>query len=188
MGHRSVTVFRILAVLWLTFVAIFLQAALNWPRQLLGAQVNLLPAMMVWTAFRLGLGSVVLISLAGGLGLDALSLNPLGVSCLPLCLAGTLLHLKREQLLGNEPFAQWIIGLVVCAITPLLTLGLVLTLGANPLLGAGFLWDWIVLTLVGGAATPVLFWLMDRLERALTYQPHSELSFRPDREIRRGRF
>jgi hypothetical protein len=38
-----------------------------------------------------------------------------------------------------------------------------------------------------GAATPVCFKLLDRLRGALEYQPVIQTSFRPDREIKRGR-
>jgi hypothetical protein len=38
-----------------------------------------------------------------------------------------------------------------------------------------------------GAVTPVCFKLFDRLRRALEYQPVTQSSFRPDREIKRGR-
>jgi hypothetical protein len=35
--------------------------------------------------------------------------------------------------------------------------------------------------------TPVVFWTLDLVQRALIYHPAAETSFRPDREIRRGR-
>jgi hypothetical protein len=56
-----------------------------------------------------------------------------------------------------------------------------------PLIGWGTLWQWLVLTLGGGLLTPVVFWTLDLVQRALIYHPAAETSFRPDREIRRGR-
>ena len=64
---------------------------------------------------------------------------------------------------------------------------MILTVGNFPLLGIGLIWDLIVAGVGGAIVTPLLFKLMNALERALVYQFHSTPSFRPDREIRRGR-
>lgn len=187
MGHRSVNAFRISAVLMLALSFVFLQAAFTWPHRWLGAQVDLLPALMVYTALRLGIGSILALAFIGGLSLDTLSLNPMGVSTLPLCLIGMLLHARRDQILREEVFAQTLLGLAASALAPMGTLLMILTAGESPLLGPGVLWDLGVLTLCGGAATPLIFKLINALEHALTYQAHSQPSFRSDREIRRGR-
>lgn len=187
MGNRTVNLFRLTAVLALALLFVFAQSAFNWPRRLLGAQVDLLPALMTFTALRMGIPSIVLLAFVGGLSFDALSLNPLGVTPLPLCVVGLVLHARSEQVLRNEVLAQFILGTIASAVTPLATLILILTMGASPLLGAGFVWDWLVLALGGGIATPLLFSLMNRMEAALTYRPILQPSFRPDREIRRGR-
>jgi len=44
-----------------------------------------------------------------------------------------------------------------------------------------------VMTVGGAVATPVVFVLFDWSHHAFGYQPRTEPSFRPDREIRRGR-
>jgi hypothetical protein len=44
-----------------------------------------------------------------------------------------------------------------------------------------------VVTAGGAVATPFIFALMDWCRRALGYQERIESSFRPDREIQRGR-
>jgi rod shape-determining protein MreD len=187
MGDRPVKVFRIITVLLLAFTFVFAQAAFNWPRRLLGVQVDLLPALMVFTSLRLGIGSILMLAFAGGLSMDALSLNPLGVSPLPLCVVGMLIHLKREQILKEERVAQVLLGMGASAAVALGTLALILSVGESPLLGMRFFWDLTVLTVGGGVAAPLIFTLMKLLENALTYQVHSQPSFRPDREIRRGR-
>lgn len=187
MGHRSVTAFRVTAVIFLSLAFVFLQAAFSWPRRLLGAQVDLLPALMVFTALRLGVGSILVVAFVGGLSMDALSLNPLGVSPLPLCLLGMALHTKRDQILREEVFAQVLLGVGAGLLVPLGTLLMILTTGESPLLGVGFLWVLVVLTVGGGVATPLIFKLMNGLENALTYQILSQAPFRADREIRRGR-
>ena len=62
-----------------------------------------------------------------------------------------------------------------------------LTLGQQPLLGWGSLWHWLVMTAGGAVATPVIFVLFDWGHHALGYPTRTETSFRPDREIRRGK-
>ena len=181
MGDRPVRVFRVATVLLLALAFVFVEAAFTWPRRLLGAQVDLLPALMVFTALRLEIGSIMTLAFVGGLSLDALSLNPLGVSPLPLCLTGMVLHLKREQILRDEVFAQVLLGSAASAAVPLITLAMVLTTGETPFLGLGFLWDLVILTVGGGVATPLIFKLMNGLEHALMYRPVSHPSFRPDR-------
>ncbi len=187
MGHHSVTAFRFTAVILLAVAFVFLEAALTWPRRLLGAQVDLLPALMVFTALRLGLGSILALAFIGGLSMDALSLNPLGVSPLPLCVVGILIHLKRDQILHQKTSTQAALGMAASLVVPLGTLLMILTAGESPLVGAGFIWDLVVLTAGGGIAAPLIFKLMNVLENALIYQTLSQPSFRPDREIRRGR-
>jgi len=187
MGDRRIATFRIAMVLFLALTFVFIQAAFQWPRRWLGAQVDLLPALMVFTALRLGIGPVVALAFVGGLSLDALSMNPLGVTPLPLCLIGLAIHLKRDQILREEAVAHVLLGLAAGAVAPLATLVMILTAGASPLLGVGFVWDLVVLTVGSGIAAPLIFKLMNLLEHSLTYKSHSQPSFRLDREIRRGR-
>ena len=187
MGDRRVNAFGTIAVILLALAFVFMQAAFTWPRRAFGAQVDLLPALMVFTSLRLGVGSIVALALIGGLSLDALSLNPLGVSPLPLCLVGMLIHLQREQILREEVVVHVLLGMAASAAVPLGTLLMILSVGESPLLGLGFVWDLAVLTVSGGIAAPLIFILMNTLKSALTYQMHSQSSFRPDREIRRGR-
>jgi len=46
---------------------------------------------------------------------------------------------------------------------------------------------WVVMAAAGTAATPLFFRLFDRIYGSLNYPQFSETSFRPDREIKRGR-
>jgi hypothetical protein len=63
----------------------------------------------------------------------------------------------------------------------------VANLDVKPLLGWFSIWQWLVMAVGGALATPVWFWIFDRLLFALSYRPVNETSFRPDREIKRGR-
>jgi rod shape-determining protein MreD len=187
MGDRRINLFRITAVIVLALAFVYVQAAFQWPRRLLGAQIDLLPALMVVTALRLGLGSIIAVAFIGGLSMDSLSLNPMGVSPLPLCLAGVVIHWKQEQILQEEVVAQMLLGAGASLAVPIGTLIMTLSAGATPLVGLGFVWDLIVMTVAGALVTPWIFKLLNLLENTLTYKPDSQPSFRPDREIRRGR-
>jgi rod shape-determining protein MreD len=169
------------------FLAVFGEAAFPALRQLLGAQVDLLPALMVFAALNTDIVTVALIAVMGGLCFDALSANPFGVTILPLFAVGFAISWQRELILRKSPFAQFIIGAAASAVTPALTVLFLLTAGKEPLLGWGSLWQWLVMTVGGATATPIIFALFNWCNHALGYQPRTETSFRPDREIRRDR-
>jgi rod shape-determining protein MreD len=175
-------------ILLAAFLAVFVEAAFPGVRHLLGAQVDLLPPLIVYVALNTGLNVVVLLAFAGGLLSDSLSANPLGVSILPLFTVGFLIWFRRDLILREQMFAQLVLGAAASAVVPVLTVLMLLTLGRSPLLGWGSLWQWIVMSAGGCAATPLFFFLFGWFNRAFGYQPVVETSFRPDREIRRGRF
>jgi len=169
------------------FLAVFGEAVLPGFRNLLGAQVDLLPAIMVYAALSADITIVALLAIFGGLWFDALSANPLGITILPLFAAGFLIHLRRELILRELSFAQIVLGAAASAGVPVLTVLFLLTAGKEPLLGWGSLWQWLVMTAGGAVATPIIFALFEWCNHALGYQPRTETSFRPDREIHRGR-
>ena len=119
---------------------------------------------------------------------DSLSANPVGVSSLPLFLIGFVLRHYRGLILRRHLHAQWLLGAAASAAAPVMSLLLILATGRTPLLGWFSLWQWFVLILIGAALTPVWFQILDRLSVALNYQRIEPSSFRPDREIKRGRF
>jgi len=64
---------------------------------------------------------------------------------------------------------------------------LLLTISGAPLLGWGTVWQLLVLGVGGAIATPIWFELFGWLQRTLVHRGAIQTSFRPDREIRRGR-
>ena len=178
--------FQTILILAAAFLAVFGEAAFPLPRHLFGAQVDLLPALMVYAALNTDIVTVSLLAVFGGLWFDSLSANPLGVSILPLFAVGFPICLQRDLILRELPFAQFVLGAAASAVVPALTVLLLLTGGQQPLLGWGSLWQWLVMTAGGAVATPVIFALFDWCNHALGYQPRTETSFRPDREIRRA--
>jgi cell shape-determining protein MreD len=186
-GDVSMNWLNTVLVLGAAFLAVFWEAAFGGVRQLLGAQIDLLPPLMVYASLCTGLATVTLLALCGGLWFDSLSANPLGVTVFPLFAIGLAIHLKRELILRDQTFAQLVLGLAASAALPVLTVLLLLTMGRAPLLGWGTLWQLVVVSLGGAVATPICFELFGWLRRTLVHHGDAASSFRPDREIERGR-
>lgn len=180
-------VLKSIIILLAAFVAVFLQAVVDGPRNFLGAQIDLLPAIVVYASLSADLVTVSLVAVLGGLWFDALSVNPLGISILPLFMVAFLIFPRRGLLMRDQFYARFVLGLGASALVPVLTLVLLLSTHHTPLVGWGTLWILIVMSVGGGVLTPVCFGLFDMLTQALSYLPAAESSFRADREIRRGR-
>ena len=180
-------VLQTILILAVAFLAVFGEATFPVLRHWLGAQVDLLPVLMVYAALNTDLATVSLLAVLGGLWFDALSANPLGISILPLYAVGFLICVRRDLILRELSFAQLVLGTVASAAVPALSILLLLSGGKQPLIGWGSIWQWIVMVAGGAAATPLVFALFNWCNHALGYQPRTETSFRPDREIRRGR-
>ena len=183
----QMNLFRTILILAAAFLAVFGEATLPVLHHWVGAQVDLLPVLMVYATLNADITTVSLLAVLGGLWFDALSANPLGISILPLFAVGFVIYLRRDLILRELSFAQLVLGTLASAIVPVLSILLLLTAGKQPLLGWGSIWQWIVMTAGGAAATPFVFALFNWCNRSLGYQPRIEPGFRPDREIRRGR-
>jgi len=181
------SLFQPILILSFAFLAVFGEAALSGPRNWLGAQIDLLPALMFYAALNADIVTVSLLAVLGGMWFDSLSANPLGVSILPLFAAGYPIYLRRELILRDLPFAQVVLGAAVSAAVPALTLLLLLNGGKQPVIGWGSLWQWMVMTAGGAAATPFIFMLFNWCGGVLGYKENTEMGFRPDREIRHRR-
>jgi cell shape-determining protein MreD len=174
-------------ILLVAFIAVFCESAFSGIRNLLGAQIDLLPALMVYAALSAGLPTVTLLAALGGLFFDSLSANPLGITVIPLFIVGFLISTQRELILRDQLFAQSVLGLSASAFVPAATLLLLLTGGHAPVLSWFTVWQWLVMTVGGAIATPALFLLFGWFDRTFNYRSATEMSFRPDREIRRSR-
>jgi hypothetical protein len=182
-----VNIFNTILILAGAFLAVFVEAEFQLPRHLFGAQVDLLPALMIYAALNSDLVTVSLLAAFGGLWFDSLSANPPGLSILPLLAVGLPICLRRDLILRELPFAQVFLGAAASAAVPALAVLLLLTGGQAPLLGWGSLWQWLVMTAGGALATPLIFSQFAWCQKSLGHQPLKETSFRPDREIRRDK-
>jgi cell shape-determining protein MreD len=187
-GADAVNLLNAILLLLTAFVAVFAQSAFVFTRPLLGAQVDLLPPLVVYASLTGELTMVALLAVWGGLCFDSLSANPLGISVLPLFAVGLAIQRKRGLILRGQFTAQFVLGTLAGAGVPVLTALLLLSAGQRPLLGWGSLWQLAVMSLGAGILTPAVFCFFDLLIRAFAYRPASQISFRPDREVRRGRF
>ncbi len=187
MGAAPVGYLHTIAILAVAYLAIYLEAYVAFVRNWVGAQVDVLPALMVYCGFCTGLGTLTLTAVLAGLWFDSLSANPLGISVFPLFLIGLAIHRTRDLILREQPYARLVFGIAASAAAPLLTLLLLWGGGYQPIIGWGSLWQWVVLGVGGGVLTPVCFWFFERLNKALTYSRPTDTTFRADREIKRGR-
>jgi len=124
--------FQPILILGFAFFAVFAEATLTGPRDWLGAQIDLLPPLMVYAALNTDLITLSLLAVLGGLWFDSLSANPLGITILPLFAAGFPIYLRRELILRTAPFAQLVLGAAASAAVPALVLLLMLNLGWQP--------------------------------------------------------
>ena len=181
------TLARPILILIAALLAVFVETQFNLPERLLAVRIHLLPAVVVYAALRSGLGMLTLVATVGGLWLDSLSANPLGISAIPLILAGVLMRHFESLLLRDLPYAQFMLGAGAAAMLFFLSLGILLSIHQEPVIGWATFWQGAVSSVATGALTPLCFLALDRVDRALTYQPAPESSFRQDREIKRGR-
>jgi hypothetical protein len=170
-----------------TYLAVYLECRVTFLRNVIGVQVDALPAIVVYASLTSNLATVTLVAFCGGLWFDALSLNPAGVTVFPLLMTGMALLWFRDLIIRDQPYARQVLGFVAGVTVPALSLLLMLSLGAEPLLGWGTLWTLLVLGLAGALITPVMFAVFDRLRILFEFQPLETTSFREDREIKRGR-
>ncbi|HAM70996.1 MAG TPA: hypothetical protein DCM86_05075 [Verrucomicrobiales bacterium] len=174
-------------VLATAYLGVFLESTFTGVRNLLGAQPDILPGLVAYASLTSGLGLGTLTAVAGGLWLDCLSANPPGISILPLFAVGLVIERYRGLILRDQAYAQFLTGLGASAAVPAFTLLLLLNASRNVLIGWDSLWQWLVMTLIGGALTPCWFLFFGWLLRTLSYEAMPDPTARSNREIKRGR-
>lgn len=153
----------------------------------LGVPLALVPGVIVYAALTHHLLLTTALCIFAGLGVDALSANRLGVSVAPLFLAGFLIHTRRHLILRAQAYAQFWLGLATAVFVPLATLTIMSFGQREPLRGWSTVWQLALTGGLNGVLCPAWFLLFDALRRTFDYQPVAESSFRPDRQIKRGR-
>ena len=89
--------FHTASILLAALIGVFLEAVVTLPRDLLGAQVNPLPALVVYAALHSNMATLTLLVICGSLWQSSLSADPLGIALLPLFLVGVFIEINRGQ-------------------------------------------------------------------------------------------
>lgn len=158
-------------VLLTTLVVIYLQAACELPRNLFGAQIDPLPALMLATALRAPLFSITALAILGPLWQSSLSSDPLGINILPLLTLGLLVHLGQNRLAYHAAGPRFTLGAIAGAIMPVMILTLLLFTGYQPMFGWYSLWQWIVGIIGSGLLALVFVPLLEWLDFTVEEQP-----------------
>ena len=172
---------------FVAWLAVFAQTQFAPVTSLLGAPLGFLPALIVYAALTSRLAVLTGLAVFAGLALDALSAHRLGAGLPPLFAVGFLIHARQHLILRDQLYAQFWLGAGAGLAVPLLTLLLLSSGHRSPISGWATLWQLLVSALLNGAMCPACFRLFDRLRDAFEYRPVTESSFRPDRELKRGR-
>jgi hypothetical protein len=176
-----------IALFFFTWLAVFGQTQFPVVTDWLAVPLTVLPALMVYTALTHGIFTVAILAVGAGLGVDSLSANPLGVSILPLFAVGFALQLRQHLILRDQTYAQFWLGLAAGLAVPIFTWVLLHLDSRPPIAGPFLIWQLFLIGIVNAGVCPALFKLFDTLRETFDYQPMTEGSFRPDREIKRGR-
>ncbi len=111
-----------------TWLVAFGQSWFTGVRAVTHVQVDLMPALVVYAALHTGFPVTLGIAVLGGLGVDALSSGPFGLSVAPLAVLGAVLQWRRDVLLRDSPWAQAALGSVATVAVAGVTLVLLFVL------------------------------------------------------------
>ena len=176
-----------LSLFFVAWLGLFAQTQFSPVVRVLGTVPGLIPALLVYAALTANLAVVTGLAVFAALSLDSLSANRLGVSLAPMFTVVFLIHARQQLILRDQLYAQFWLGLGAGLFVPLTTLAL-LSLGqVPPITGPATLWHLLLSAVGNGLMCPAFFRLFDALRRTFDYQPIPESSFRPDRQIKRGR-
>ena len=160
-----------LTILLIALVSIYVASAWNLPRQLFGAQLDPLPALMLVVALRSPISTIGMLSIFGSFAQSALSSNPFGLSLIPLYLFGFIVHLYSRSLYHHHSGSRLALGAAAGALIPIMSLGLLLVTNKEPLFGWFTLWQWAVGTLSSGLIALMFFPLIEWLDKSVEEQP-----------------
>jgi hypothetical protein len=167
--------------------AVFSQTQFGLIYEWLGASVNPLPALMIHAGLTHSSSTIAGLAIFAAISLDALSPMKIGTSIIPLFTLAYVMHVRRHLILRNEAYARVSLGFGGGLFVPVATLA-ILTLSDRPILsGWSTLWQIGANGVFNALMCPVCFGIFDWLEKTFGDPPAVESSFRPDRQIKRGR-
>ena len=161
------------AILLTALVTIFFEATCQIPRDLTGAQIDPLPALMIVTGLRAPALAITALAIVGSLWQSSLSSDPLGIGILPLFALGMLMHLNVKSISHHHASSRFALGAIAGAFVPILTLCLLLLSGHQPMVGLYSLWQWTVSIIGSGLLALGFFPWLDWLDQTMEEQPFS---------------
>ena len=158
-------------ILLTALAAIFFESACQIPRNLTGAQIDPLPALMLVVAVRAPVMAISALAIMGSLWQSSLSSDPLGIGMLPLFMLGMLAHLNIKSIAYHHIGSRFALGAIAGALVPILTLCLLLLSGQQPMIGLYSLWQWVAGIIGNGLFALGFFPWLEWLDRTMEEQP-----------------
>lgn len=158
-------------ILLTVLIIIFLQATCELPRNLFGAQIDPLPALMLATALRAPLFGITALAILGPLWQSSLSSDPLGINILPLFALGLLVQMGQNRLAYHAAGPRFALGAIAGGALPVMTLTLLLFAGHQPMFGWYSLWQWVVGVIGNGLLALLFVPLLEWLDFTVEEQP-----------------
>ena len=163
--------YLLFTILLTSLAVIFFEAACQIPRNLTGAQIDPLPALMIVTALRAPVLAITALAIMGSLWQSSLSSDPLGISMLPLFALGMLVYLNIKSISHHHIGSRFALGAIAGALMPILTLCLLLLTGHQPMIGLYSLWQWAVGIIGSGLFALFYFPWLEWLDLTMEEQP-----------------
>ena len=158
-------------ILLTALTVIFFESACQIPRNLTGAQIDPLPALMLVVAVRAPVMAITALAIMGSLWQSSLSSDPLGICMLPLFALGMLVHLNIKSISHHHIGSRFALGAMAGALMPILTLCLLLLTGHQPMIGLYSLWQWAVGIIGSGLFALCFFPWLEWLDLTMEEQP-----------------
>jgi rod shape-determining protein MreD len=123
-----------------------------------GMRIELLPALVVYAALTLPGRQAITLAVVAGLGQDALSAAPFGITALAYTAAALVMTSMREALDRELPWVQMSAGAVTATVS---------SVAACFVVGISFgaIFKILLIAALSGVITPVLFFVLDFARR-----------------------
>ncbi len=173
-------------LLFLAALVLFLEGRGLLRVPLAGTRLDLLPALLVYAAWRGELRHALAFAAAAGLLLDSISAVPLGAGPAALAAAAIPLEALRSRVRREEIRAQALAGLGAGLLVSLAGLILARASGGGPVAYASAGGHLLLIALANAAFAPLLFRAMDWLADQLDYKEVPAPAERQEVETQRG--
>lgn len=168
-------------------ILVYTESVLDPLRNLLRAQPDLMPGLLLYAWLNSGPSWILLLAIWAGLCTCGVSQTPFAVTVLSLVAAGLIVFTNRSVLVRELVLTQVILGFGAGVAVTLFQWVMLASTGYKSATVWQVVWPALVTGLGCGLLAPAAWALLERLGSALAYREQTQPSFRPDREILRGR-